>query len=207
MHIEQPGSRFDSPAFLRVFMGTKDCNDKDAAPQWEGYTMKLRIQAKLMSVHSEVEVKTTAGEVRYVTETDPLSAPRRTFFRNARGDEIAQVTTVRLDTKDRAHRVVMADGRTFELKRKFRSPASTAESYLTISGTDWKVAAHRAWTSRFEVRNEAGGVLAEAKQVPAERGDVYDLVVKDAEDIDELVLIALITRYIMREDAPVPTAR
>lgn len=169
--------------------------------------MKLRIQAKLMSVHSEVEVKTPAGEVRYTAETDPLSAPRHTYFRNAQGDELAQVTTVRLDQKDRAHRVVLADGRTFELKRKFRSPASTAESYLTISGTDWKVAAHRAWTSRFEVRDEAGTVLAEAKQVPAERGDVYDLVIKDAEHVDELVLIALIARYIMREDAPIPAAR
>lgn len=168
--------------------------------------MKLRIKEKLMSVHSGVEVADSSGEVLYTAETDPLSSPRTTRFKGADQRELAVVTTVRLDQKDRAHHVVMADGRAFDLKRRFRTPASTTESYLTVSDADWRIVTRRAWTSRFEIRSETGAKLAEAKQVPAERGDVYDLVVKDESRVDELVLLSLITRYVMHEDAPVPLA-
>lgn len=168
--------------------------------------MKLRIKSKLMSVHSEVEVLDRSGEVVYHADTDPLSSPRLTRYKDAGHNELAVITTVRLDSENRAHHVVMADGRTFDLKRKFRTPASTTESYLTVSGAGWKIVTRRAWTSRFEIRSESGSVMLEAKQVPAERGDTYDLDVHDEEHVDELVLLSLIARYVMREDAPVPAA-
>ena len=92
--------------------------------------MKLRIKAKLLSVHSEVEVSTTDEEVVYCADTDPLSSPRLTRLKDAEYCELATITTARLDAKDRAHHIVMADGHTFDIKRKFRTPASTVESYL-----------------------------------------------------------------------------
>ena len=44
--------------------------------------MKLRIKAKLLSVHSEVEVSTTDKEVVYCADTDPLSSPRLTRLKD-----------------------------------------------------------------------------------------------------------------------------
>lgn len=168
--------------------------------------MKLRIKSKLMSVHSEIEVLNASGEVIYHADTDPLSSPRVTRFKDACHQELAVITTVRLDREHRAHQVTMADGRVMDIKRAFRTPVSTAESYLTVSGAPWSVVTRRAWTNRFEIRSEAGAVVAEAKQIPVERGDAYELQVKDEEHLDELVMLSLIARYVMREDAPVPAA-
>lgn len=167
--------------------------------------MKLQMQTMPMSVQSEVEVKDMTGAVLFRAKTDPLSSPRCTLLFDADGRERAKVTTVRLDYKDRAHHVTMADGRTFELTRKFRVSASTTESILTVSGLDWKIATRRAWTSRFEIRSASGNVLAEARQIAARRGDVYEIDLRGEDRTEELVLCCLIARYVIREDAPVGT--
>lgn len=164
--------------------------------------MKLRIKAKLLSVHSEVEVSTTDKEVVYCADTDPLSSPRLTRLKDAECRELATIATVRLDAKDRAHHVVMAGGRTFDIKRRFRTPASTVESYLTVEGADWQVVMTRGWTNRFEVRDTAGRVYVEARQVPMERNDTYELNVKIPEHMDELMVMCIVARSIMAADAP-----
>lgn len=161
--------------------------------------MKLRIKAKLLSVHSEVEVSTTDKEVVYCADTDPLSSPR---LKDAECRELATITTARLDAKDRAHHIVMADGHTFDIKRKFRTPASTVESYLTVEGADWQVVMTRGWTNRFEVRDADGRAYVEARQVPMERNDTYELNVKISEHMDELMVMCIVARSIMAADAP-----
>ena len=108
--------------------------------------MKLRISAKLASVHSEVNVTDLEEKTVFTTKTDPLSAPRCT-------------------------RTVLTQ---------------------------------RAWSSRFEVHSEDGKVLVRAKQVPALRGDVYDIEVLDEDHVIEMVLLALIARSVIRDDAPIP---
>lgn len=87
--------------------------------------MKLRIRAKLLSVHSEVEVSTTDEEVVYCADTDPLSSPRLTRLKDAEYRELATITTARLDAKDRAHHIVMADGHT-------RSISSASSARLPV---------------------------------------------------------------------------
>lgn len=168
--------------------------------------MKLRIKSKLLSVHSEIEVATMDGEVVYHADTDPLSSPRLIRFKDAECRELATITTVRLDYTDRAHHVVMADGRIIDVKRKFRTPASTVESYLIVKGADWQVVMTRGWTSRFEVRDTSGKVYVEAKQIAMERNDTYELNIKDEAHVDELVLMSLIARGIMAADAPAAPA-
>ena len=168
--------------------------------------MKLKIKAKLASVLSEVLVSDAKGDMLFCAETEPLSAPRKSCFKDASYNVLATVTTARLDTAKRAHHVVMTDGRTFDLTRKYRNPASTTESIITVENVGWCAVTRRAWTNRFEIRSEDGAVLAEAKQIAAERGDAYELNVKDEQHTAELVLIALIARYIMREDTPAPAA-
>lgn len=165
--------------------------------------MKLRIKEKLMSVLSEVQVTDARGEVLYYTDTEPLSSPRLSHFKDAHDQELAKISTVRLDEKKRAHHVVMADGRVYDLTRKFRNPASTTESIVTVENVGWCAVTRRAWTSRFEIRSEDGTVLAEAKQIAAERGNTYDLDVKCKENVMEVVLFALIVRYTICQDAPV----
>ena len=164
--------------------------------------MKLRIKAKLLSVHSEVEVSTTDKEVVYCADTDPLSSPRLTRLKDAECRELATITTARLDAKDRAHHIVMADGHTFDIKRKFRTPASTVESYLTVEGADWQVVMTRGWTNRFEVRDADGRAYVEARQVPMERNDTYELNGKLSEHRAEVLVVCLVARSIMAADAP-----
>ena len=166
--------------------------------------MKVRIKAKAASVRSEAEVVNAKGEVLFRTETDPLSSPRRTRVMDAAGNEIAAITTVRLDESKRAHHVVMASGDTYDCVRRFRNPASTTESIITVKGTGWQSLTRRAWTNRFEIRAGAGRVLAVAKQSPAALGDAYDVEVKDETHLAELVIFSLIIRYIMKQDNPVP---
>lgn len=168
--------------------------------------MKVRIKSKAMSVHSETEVVDAQGNLLFCTETDPLSAPRRTRVTSADGAEVAVITTVRLDERKRAHHVVMADGRAFDCTRRFRNPASTTESIITVKDVGWQSLTRRAWTNRFEVRSKAGRVLATAKESPAALGDAYDVEVKDEAHLAELVIFAIITRYIMKQDDPVPSA-
>lgn len=168
--------------------------------------MKCKIKGKLASVYSEIEVTKPDGTLLYSLETEPLSAPRTSHFKNAAFERLATVTTVRTDTADRANHVAMADGRAFDLKRKFRNPASTTESFITVSGLGYKIVTRRAWTNRFEIRRVDGAVLAEARQIAAERGDTYELTVKDKGEAhaQELILFALIARDVMRRDTPVP---
>ncbi len=57
---------------------------------------------------------------------------------------------------DRAHHIVMADGHTFDIKRKSRTHASTVESYLTVEGADWQVVMTRGHLGRpFGMRGGA----------------------------------------------------
>ena len=164
--------------------------------------MKLRIKAKLLSVHSEVEVSTTDKEVVYCADTDrsPRRASRASKTPSAASLPLSRPH--RLDAKDRAHHIVMADGHTFDIKRKFRTPASTVESYLTVEGADWQVVMTRGWTNRFEVRDADGRAYVEARQVPMERNDTYELNVKISEHMDELMVMCIVARSIMAADAP-----
>lgn len=101
--------------------------------------MKLRIKAKLLSVHSEVEVSTTDEEVVYCADTDPLSSPRLTRLKDAEYRELATITTARLDAKDRAHHIVMADGtRSISSASSARLPVrsrATSPSRARIGGS------------------------------------------------------------------------
>lgn len=166
--------------------------------------MKLRISSKLASVHSEVNVTDSHEATVFTTKTDPLSAPRLTCLYDAEGNEIAHYTTTRTDEKDRAHRVVLPDGSMFTAKRTFRVSSSTCEAIIRAGQTGWVALTQRAWSSRFEVHSEDGKVLVRAKQVPALRGDVYDVEVYDEEHLVEMVLLSLIARSVIRDDAPLP---
>lgn len=168
--------------------------------------MKLRIKAKLMSVHSEVEVLGPDGTVLYMADTDPLSTPQRTRFKDAAYNELAVYTTSRLDYKRRAHTVAWADGRTWHVSRKYRNPASTTESYLTVEEVGSMAVTRRAWTNRFEIRSPGGAVVAEARELASLSGGSYELDVKTEDHVDEVVLLAIITRAVMRADTPAAPA-
>lgn len=127
--------------------------------------MKLILRPKPTSVYSEVEVATPEGALLYSSDTEPLSAPRKSYFKDANDEILATITTVRMDDKNRAHHVVTSDGRVFDLVRKFRNPASTTESYIKVGSTGWQAITRRAWTSRFEIRSSSGDVLLQARQV------------------------------------------
>lgn len=166
--------------------------------------MRLHISSKLASVHSETDVANEKGEILYTAQTDPLSAPRMTRVVDAAGTEIARYTTTRTDTKDRAYTITAADGSVLNLKRKFRVSAKTSEAFIRVQPVDWAVVTRRAWTCRFEIRDASDRVVARAKQVPALRGDVYDVDVVDASREARIVLLSLIARTIIREDSPSP---
>lgn len=166
--------------------------------------MKLRISSKLASVHSEVIVADLDEKTVFSTRTDPLSAPRCTRLYDAEGSEIARYVSTRTDEKDRAHSVSIDSGISFTAKRAFRVSSSTCEAIIKVGQTGWTVLTQRAWSSRFEVHSEDGKVLARAKQVPALRGDVYDIEVLDEDHVIEMVLLALIARSVIRDDAPSP---
>ena len=72
--------------------------------------MKLRISAKLASVHSEVNVTDLEEKTVFTTKTDPLSAPRCTRLYDAEGVELAHYETTRTDEKDRAYSVSIDGG-------------------------------------------------------------------------------------------------
>lgn len=57
-------------------------------------------------------------------------------------------------------------------------------------------------TNRFEVRDTGGRVYVEARQVPMERNDTYELNVKISERMDELMVMCIVARSIMAADAP-----
>lgn len=101
--------------------------------------MRLHISSKLASVHSETEVANEKGEILYTAQTDPLSAPRLTRVVDGAGVEIARYTTTRTDTKDRAYRILMADGSELDLKRKFRVSAKTNEAVIRVQPVAWSV--------------------------------------------------------------------
>ncbi|MFR3450847.1 MAG: hypothetical protein ACLTSX_03585 [Collinsella sp.] len=82
--------------------------------------MKLRISAKLASVHSEVNVTDLEEKTVFTTKTDPLSAPRCTRLYDAEGVELAHYETTRTDEKDRAYSVSIDGGVSFTTKRSFR---------------------------------------------------------------------------------------
>lgn len=166
--------------------------------------MKLRISAKLASVHSEVNVTDLEEKTVFTTKTDPLSAPRCTRLYDAEGVELAHYETTRTDEKDRAYSVSIDGGVSFTTKRSFRVSSSTCETIIKVGQTGWTVLTQRAWSSRFEVHSEDGKVLVRAKQVPALRGDVYDIEVLDEDHVIEMVLLALIARSVIRDDAPIP---
>ncbi len=165
----------------------------------------------------------------FTTKTDPLSAPRCTRLYDAEGVELAHYETTRTDEKDRAYSVSIDGGVSFTTKRSFRVSSSTCEAIIKVDGgvsfttkrsfrvssstceaiikvgqTGWTVLTQRAWSSRFEVHSEDGKVLVRAKQVPALRGDVYDIEVLDEDHAIEMVLLALIARSVIRDDAPIP---
>lgn len=164
--------------------------------------MKLIIRPKVASVYSEVEVTTTGGALLYSSETEPLSVPRVSYFKNASFEKLATVTTSRTDRKQRAHHVVMADGRVLDLVRKFRNPISTTESCIAVKNLGWQIVIRRAWTSRFEILEADGTVLAEAKESLTGFLKTYELNVKDEAHLDELALFSIIARYVMLEDTP-----
>lgn len=166
--------------------------------------MRLRISSKLASVHSETEVANEKGEVLYTAQTDPLSAPRMTRVANSADGELARYTTTRTDTEDRAYRITTSDGTILNLKRRFRVSAKTNEAVIRVRPINWSVVTRRAWTCRFEVRDASDRVVARAKQVPALRGDVYDVDVIDGSRELEVVLLSLIARTVIREDSPSP---
>lgn len=166
--------------------------------------MKLRISAKLASVHSEVNVTDLEEKTVFTTKTDPLSAPRCTRLYDAEGVELAHYETTRTDEKDRAYSVSIDGGVSLTTKRSFRVSSSTCEAIIKVGQTGWTVLTQRAWSSRFEVHSEDGKVLVRAKQVPALRGDVYDIEVLDEDHAIEMVLLALIARSVIRDDAPIP---
>lgn len=167
--------------------------------------MKLKIKAKLASVYSEVEVLSSKSEVLFCINTEPLSAPRLSVLKDGEHVELARVTNQRLDARERAHIITWADGSVWHLTRRFRNKASTTESIITIAETGVQAITRRSWTNRFELRTAEGSVLASGRQIPADRGDAYELDIKDESQLAQLVLLALITRYILRQDAPAPT--
>lgn len=166
--------------------------------------MKLRISSKLASVYSEVNVVDRAGVCKYTTTTDPLASPQVTRLLDESGTELARYEATRTDTKDRRHRIVLGDGTSIVAKRRFRVAASTSESVITAGDTGWTVLTQRGWTSRFEVRGEGGRVVARGKQLQSLRGDTYDVDILDEGHLVELLLLSLIARGVIREDAPSP---
>lgn len=109
--------------------------------------MKLRISAKLASVHSEVNVTDREEKAVFTTKTDPLSAPRCTRLYDAEGVELAHYETTRTDEKDRAYSVSIDGGVSFTTKRSFRVSSSTCEAIIKVGQTGWTVLTQRAWSS------------------------------------------------------------
>lgn len=166
--------------------------------------MKLRISSKLASVHSELEVSTVDGEALFTAHTDPLSSPRTTRVVDASGTEVACYRTSRSDDKDRAHHIDFRSGVSMDLKRSFRVSAKTDEAVIRVQPQGWMVVTRRAWTSRFEIRTEGGRVMARAKQIPALRGDVYDVEVLDDARVVAIAVLSMIARAVIRDDSPSP---
>lgn len=166
--------------------------------------MKLRISAKLASVHSEVNVTDLEEKTVFTTKTDPLSAPRCTRLYDAEGVEFAHYVATRSDEKGRAYSVSVDGSPSFTAKRSFHVSSSACEATIKVGETGWTVFTQRAWSSRFEVHSEEGKVLVRAKQVPALRGDTYDIEVLDEDHMIEMLLLALIARSVIRDDAPSP---
>ena len=110
--------------------------------------MKLRISAKLASVHSEVNVTDLEEKTVFTTKTDPLSAPRCTRLYDAEGAELAHYVTTRTDEKDRAYSVSIDGGVSFTTKRSFRVSSSTCEAIIK--------AARRVGRFSRSVRGAAG---------------------------------------------------
>ena len=100
--------------------------------------MKLRISAKLASVHSEVYVTDLEEKTVFTTKTDPLSAPRRTCLFDVEGNELAHYETTRTDEKDRAYSVSIDGGVSFTTKRSFRVSSSTCEAIIKVGQTGWR---------------------------------------------------------------------
>ncbi len=118
--------------------------------------------------------------------------------------ELAHYVTTRTDEKDRAYSVSIDGGVSFTTKRSLRVSSSTCEAIIKAGQTGWTGLTQRAWSSRFEVHSEDGKVLVRAKQVPALRGDAYDIEVLYEDKVIEMVLLALIARSVIRDDAPIP---
>ena len=139
----------------------------------------------------------------FTTKTDPLSAPRCALSTMPRAPS-SRITRPRARTqKDRAYSVSIDGGVSFTTKRSFRVSSSTCEAIIKAGQTGWTVLTQRAWSSRFEVHFGDGKVLVRAKQVPALRGDAYDIEVLDEDHVIEMVLLAHIARSVIRDDAPI----
>lgn len=168
--------------------------------------MKLSFKSKPMSVYSEVEVKAADGAVLFTSETEPLSPEHLTRLKDASHSIVATTVSPVLEKASRAHRIEFADGRAMDLKRTWPHTWSTVDSTVIADEPAWRCSIHRAWTTRFCLRDEDGSEIAVGTQELGGLGDAYSVEVLDEARLVEVVAFGLVVCCVIALDRPAPAA-
>ena len=168
--------------------------------------MKLSFKSKPMSVYSEVEVTAAEGAGLVPSETEPHWPEDLTRLKDASHSIVATTVSPVLEKASRAHRIEFADGRAMDLKRTWPHTWSTVDSTVIADEPAWRCSIHRAWTTRFCLRDEDGSEIAVGTQELGGLGDAYSVEVLDEARLVEVVAFGLVVCRVIALDRPAPAA-
>ncbi len=164
--------------------------------------MKLRIKAKILSVHEKMDVLDENDEVAYRVSRKAISVHDKTRIENAAGDEVASFHA-KVPSIHNIYYVEMANGTSFTMKEEL----THLRDHIDVEELGWQLRGRNVLAFDFGVFDAEDREIATAHRKLATMHGEYDIDVLEESVVDEIVaLFVVITRIIAlrQETATLP---
>ncbi len=167
--------------------------------------MKLRIKAKILSVHEKMDVLDENDEVLYRVSRKAISVHDKTHIEDAAGNEVASIHA-KVPSIHHIYYVDMADGTSFSMKEEL----AHLRDHIDVEELGWQLRGENVLAFDFGVFDAEGRQIAMAHRKLATLHGEYDLDVLDEGQVDKIVALFIVIAHIIalrQETATLPVTQ
>lgn len=163
--------------------------------------MKLKLKAKLFSIHSKISITDEGGNVMYQVHSKVFSLHDVTYLEDGLGKEVAVITRKAVSIHD-SHTVRMADGTEVELRSEL---LHLVKDVLDIEALGWQLTGNLLQHD-YQLMDGEGQLLAQAHRKWISLHDTYMVEIVDEERMDLIVAVLVALNKIMGDRRRVASA-
>lgn len=154
--------------------------------------MKLHIKAKVISVHSKMDILDEQDELAYKVQSKALSIHDKTYIRNRAGDEVAYIHAKAISIHS-VHYVEMADGVNFEMSEELWH---LTKDIINIPELGWQLRGDFT-AHNYEMLDANGNVIATAHRKWFSLHGIYYLDVLEEDKAEVAVAVYVVLEHMI----------